>query len=375
MSIMTCDKHGNWDSDFLEDCPRCDGLSREDLEENRDAAYWKMRCIKAEAVFARQEKAMSTETPIESNPAQLNSPFNACMFKAMCIRHRDELAASKQENEQWRKVTGKETPAEAVKGIETLHNRWQAAESALLDARATLAQPKAAPQPSTADNLTCAAAASSSEGVGQGEVASAAPDSGMPEEPQKIDQTEFGPTGNCQSACLAMLLRLPLSEVPNFAAMEGDDNLKYIAQAQFLHERGWALLTIVKWQTLPWPPTKGYYIAGGESLRGFRHAVIYKDGQLYHDPHPDRTGIKSVDDIDFLYPLNPIRYALSLREREGMVRDAKRYRYMRSTAIFQDRNGPGLYWYLPRWNRDLPIGERIDAAIDAAAPGEGEGKE
>lgn len=47
-------------------------------------------------------------------------------------------------------------------------------------------------------------------------------------------------------------------------------------------------------------------------------------------------------------------------------KDAARYRHMRSNAAFQDRNGPGLYWYLPRFNRDLPIGERLDAAIDAA---------
>jgi hypothetical protein len=37
---------------------------------------------------------------------------------------------------------------------------------------------------------------------------------------------------------------------------------------------------------------------------------------------------------------------------------------MRSHAIFQDRNGPGIYWYLPRWERDLPIGERLDKAIN-----------
>ena len=48
-----------------------------------------------------------------------------------------------------------------------------------------------------------------------------------------------------------------------------------------------------------------------------------------------------------------------------MAIDAARYRYMRAKATFQDRNGPGLYWYLPRWDRELPIGERLDRAIDA----------
>ena len=49
-----------------------------------------------------------------------------------------------------------------------------------------------------------------------------------------------------------------------------------------------------------------------------------------------------------------------------LERDAARYRHMRSNATFQDRNGPGLYWYLPRWNRDLELGVRLDYAIDRA---------
>jgi hypothetical protein len=47
-------------------------------------------------------------------------------------------------------------------------------------------------------------------------------------------------------------------------------------------------------------------------------------------------------------------------------RDAERYRHMRKTARFQDRNGPGLYWYLPRLDHDLPIGVRLDNSIDEA---------
>lgn len=53
-------------------------------------------------------------------------------------------------------------------------------------------------------------------------------------------------------------------------------------------------------------------------------------------------------------------------EHDALVKDAARYRAMRASAAFQDRDGPGLYWYLPRINRDLPIGDRLDAALDAA---------
>jgi hypothetical protein len=66
------------------------------------------------------------------------------------------------------------------------------------------------------------------------------------------------------------------------------------------------------------------------------------------------------------------RFALrAIRNENPLLRDALRYRYMRSNAAFQDRNGPGLYWYLPRFNRDLPLGERLDAAIDDAMSGRG----
>ncbi len=44
--------------------------------------------------------------------------------------------------------------------------------------------------------------------------------------------------------------------------------------------------------------------------------------------------------------------------------DAARYRYMRSSAVFQDRSGPGLYWHLPRLNKELPVVKRLDSAID-----------
>ena len=45
-------------------------------------------------------------------------------------------------------------------------------------------------------------------------------------------------------------------------------------------------------------------------------------------------------------------------------RDAGRYRKMRSSAEFLHRNGPGLYWYLPRCYSDLSVGERLDRALD-----------
>ena len=34
-----------------------------------------------------------------------------------------------------------------------------------------------------------------------------------------------------------------------------------------------------------------YYLVVGDSHRGVSHVCIYKNGRLYHDPHPDQTGL------------------------------------------------------------------------------------
>ena len=47
------------------------------------------------------------------------------------------------------------------------------------------------------------------------------------------------------------------------------------------------------------------------------------------------------------------------------AKDARRYRHMRNNAAFRERNGPGLYWYLPRYLYGTSA-ELLDAAIDDA---------
>lgn len=66
-------------------------------------------------------------------------------------------------------------------------------------------------------------------------------------------------------------------------------------------------------------------------------------------------------------------------EREACANDklnAERYRHMRNNAQFQSRNGPGLYWYLPRFmdGKVRDEGKQLDDAIDAAIRARGETK-
>lgn len=48
------------------------------------------------------------------------------------------------------------------------------------------------------------------------------------------------------------------------------------------------------------------YMALGDSSRGVGHIVIYKNGQLYHDPHPSNEGLANLDPADH-YPFRILK--------------------------------------------------------------------
>jgi hypothetical protein len=56
----------------------------------------------------------------------------------------------------------------------------------------------------------------------------------------------------------------------------------------------------------PLPEPGEPYLVSGISPRdpNVHHIVIYQDGQMVHDPHPDRTGLASLDD-DFRWTIRP----------------------------------------------------------------------
>lgn len=113
-------------------------------------------------------------------------------------------------------------------------------------------------------------------------------------------QTLFGaPRGDCFRAALASLLDLPLASVPNFV----EAAYWWQELEAWLGARGYDPMR------LPWPPPTGvtwqpggYYLASGESPRdhALRHAVVYLDGRLAHDPHPDGTGLAGEPDAVIL---------------------------------------------------------------------------
>lgn len=120
---------------------------------------------------------------------------------------------------------------------------------------------------------------------------------------EKVYQTDFGPDGNCMSACLATLFGLPISAVPNFYRVAGHEPEKWWdAISDWLKPRGYGLL-IATVSSEYLELLDGALIVGGTSPRGVQHAVIYVDGALWHDPHPDGGGVTGPLDVTVIYPL------------------------------------------------------------------------
>ena len=113
---------------------------------------------------------------------------------------------------------------------------------------------------------------------------------------QKLHDPSKDIVGDCFRACVASMLELDLERVPEFEEdMRDDDSVQW-----FYHLIYWCYyvhftkVEYFKAESSGHVVRPGaYYIVGGTSPRfhGENHAVIYKDGELVHDPHPEGTGI------------------------------------------------------------------------------------
>ena len=133
----------------------------------------------------------------------------------------------------------------------------------------------------------------------------------------KVDQTIFASDpnrkGNCVAACVATALDLPLDQVPHFIefGIAYGDTDDYSAVS--CGNAWWAMLLGFMAGKGLWPvelasvtdgePGEALFVAG-KSSRGVMHQVLYRDGVLWHDPHPSREGVDEIVEVLAFRPLS-----------------------------------------------------------------------
>ena len=101
-----------------------------------------------------------------------------------------------------------------------------------------------------------------------------------------IIQTEFGEKdGNCLTACIASILEVSLDEVP-----PTPDDLAWLRMLAAKLKAAHGVMPLLVDSLPPW--WDGHVIGYGRSPRGtHNHAVVMKNDEVVHDPHPDQTGL------------------------------------------------------------------------------------
>lgn len=104
--------------------------------------------------------------------------------------------------------------------------------------------------------------------------------------------------GNCFPTVIACLMNLDSPEdVIQIQEYYGNKDWVNILHT-WLRERGW------NWIGIP-SHLKGreYYLVTGKSPRfpDDYHVCIYRNGKLFHDPHPDQTGLLTEEQFEIIY--------------------------------------------------------------------------
>ena len=101
--------------------------------------------------------------------------------------------------------------------------------------------------------------------------------------------------GNCLSACVASLCDMPISMTPYFRGMNNPEN----GVAKFIDQFGLKFHGFMYNPTQEWlrnfEGVNGFAIIGGPSPRyaDQAHAVIYRYGKPFFDPHPESNFTKN----------------------------------------------------------------------------------
>lgn len=114
---------------------------------------------------------------------------------------------------------------------------------------------------------------------------------------------------DCYTCCLATVLGLEYESVPRF--FDDDDNLVLdwgVAVSEFLRRHGYQLVSVTA-DISAIRAMQGLCIVAGPSYSerykgtGTYHAVVYRDGHLWHDPKPNPEGVIEPELMDLIVPI------------------------------------------------------------------------
>ena len=98
--------------------------------------------------------------------------------------------------------------------------------------------------------------------------------------------------GDCERACIASLLDLPLNAVPNF--IEIPEWNRHLVRYYFMKSCGWeheGTIAVDLFDPAKYPSINGYYYASVPSMNfdnTFHAVVLSEDGIIIHDPSPHK---------------------------------------------------------------------------------------
>jgi hypothetical protein len=132
---------------------------------------------------------------------------------------------------------------------------------------------------------------------------------------QTILATDPHRQGNCLSACVATYLDLPLEDVPHWAEYQRDEGTAWWHHwLGFMAGRG-------LWPTELDDPADAepgeLVFVCGPSERGVLHQVLYRDGRLFHDPHPSKAGLLAVTEVLVWRPVTHDHHPTHLDTQEN----------------------------------------------------------
>lgn len=126
-------------------------------------------------------------------------------------------------------------------------------------------------------------------------------------EPHKVMQTILHSDperlGNCLAACVASFFGEPLEAVPHFAEWESEVEDSMAWWYMLLGYMAGKGLWVTVLDSLDEARESEIVFVSGPSPRGnFHHQVLYKNGKLWHDPHPSSDGLESISRIEAWRP-------------------------------------------------------------------------